>query len=265
MAIKKITLFFLSLLLMISCTVEQRAPRTSSLNTKSGPGRAVTETIYTSTGRLKDLGLYKNDFEKEAFNERDAIKRFQARVNLQATGVLDEATAQKLQSTYYLLNRDHFDNVMPESFIVINKTLRTIKYYKNSGLRVEYAGPVAIGRSYGTNSLSRSGVYKVQEKVVNRPWYGMNGKYKPEAGGSRYNPLGYRWIGMGDGRGIHGNSHGKSGYAGAHTPGLAETSGCHRMINSDIENDLYEKVAIGTPIYVGYEKELEARGIHQPK
>jgi len=108
-------------------------------------------------------------------------------------------------------------------------------------------------------------VYSVREKVVNRPWYGMNGKFEPVAGGSPWNPLGYRWIGMGEGRGIHGNSHGNSGYAGAHTPGLAETSGCHRMINSDIENDVYDKVAVGTTIYVGYDAELAAWGIHQPQ
>jgi lipoprotein-anchoring transpeptidase ErfK/SrfK len=69
------------------------------------------------------------------------------------------------------------------------------------------------------------------------------GKVVP--GGSPENPLKARWLGIFDGAGIHGidpSEYGTIGHAASH--------GCVRMRIPDVI-DLYPRVAVGTPIYIG--------------
>ena len=60
------------------------------------------------------------------------------------------------------------------------------------------------------------------------------------------NPLGYRWIEFDGVYGIHGTNKPESigGYV---------SNGCVRMIESDVE-DLYEKVQVGTPVKITYQR-----------
>ena len=69
------------------------------------------------------------------------------------------------------------------------------------------------------------------------------GKVVP--GGTPENPLKSRWLGIFNGAGIHGidpSEYGSIGHAASH--------GCVRMRIPDVE-DLYPRVPVGTPIYIG--------------
>ena len=57
------------------------------------------------------------------------------------------------------------------------------------------------------------------------------------------NPLKARWMGIFDGAGIHGTTDTAS-------LGSAASHGCVRMAIPDVI-DLYDRVDVGTPIYIG--------------
>ena len=62
-------------------------------------------------------------------------------------------------------------------------------------------------------------------------------------GGTPENPLKARWMGIFDGAGIHGTDDVAS-------LGSAASHGCVRMAVPDVI-ELYDRVDIGTPIYIG--------------
>ncbi|WIW69758.1 MULTISPECIES: L,D-transpeptidase [Anaerosinus] len=67
------------------------------------------------------------------------------------------------------------------------------------------------------------------------------------------NPLGYRWIEFDGVYGIHGTNKPESigGYV---------SNGCVRMVEADVE-DLYEKVQIGTPVKITYQRLIICEGL----
>jgi L,D-transpeptidase ErfK/SrfK len=122
--------------------------------------------------------------------------------------------------------------------IIVNLPARTLYWYKNGQLLRTF--PVGVGTSA---TQTPPGTRKVLEKAVH-PWW------QPPWGGAivppgPQNPLGTRWMGLGDGYGIHGtNAPDSIGYFVSH--------GCIRMYVPDVEW-LYEQVPVGTPVLLAYD------------
>lgn len=119
--------------------------------------------------------------------------------------------------------------------IIINKKTNQLGFYEDGLLSKVF--PVATGRQ---RSFTPEGNFRVINKQLNPPYYKKN-----IPGGSPYNPLGPRWLGLsapGGPYGIHGNSNPAS-------IGTYASNGCIRLFNNDILW-LYEQVPLGTPVII---------------
>lgn len=130
------------------------------------------------------------------------------------------------------------------TYITVDRNTFQLKLWKDLELAKTYT--VALGAAgYDTPS----GLYTIQNKQVdpvwtvpNSDWAGdMAGQVVP--GGSPENPLKARWLGVNGSVGIHGTSEDFS-------LGSAASHGCIRM-NVDDVIDLYDRVDVGTPVYIG--------------
>jgi lipoprotein-anchoring transpeptidase ErfK/SrfK len=98
-----------------------------------------------------------------------------------------------------------------------------------------YKFPVGIGKD-GATPL---GTFQVQDKVVNPPYHGPEGAI---AADDPANPIGERWISLGDGYGIHGTIEPDS-------IGKGESRGCVRMHNKDVEI-VYDLLTVGSEVVI---------------
>lgn len=128
------------------------------------------------------------------------------------------------------------------TYIVVDRSNFTLSLYKNLKLEKQYT--VAIGAiGYDTPA----GLYHIQSKQVDPVWNVPDSAWAGSLAGTTVppgpeNPLKARWMGIYNGAGIHGTSDiGSLGSAASH--------GCVRMEVPDVE-DLYERVDVGTPIYI---------------
>ena len=127
--------------------------------------------------------------------------------------------------------------------VTVSKTSTTVRVFVKGEQTVSYH--VAVGSSqYPTPE----GLYTVQSMQVDPPWNVPNSDWAGDLagqtipGGSPDNPLVARWIGFNGSVGFHGtNDIGSLGSAASH--------GCVRMDPVDVI-DLYERVAVGTPVLV---------------
>ena len=122
----------------------------------------------------------------------------------------------------------------------------TTKEVAEKYLELDREYTVAVGQ---VGLETPAGEYSIQDKQVdpvwtvpNSAWAGdMAGQVVP--GGVPENPLKARWMGIFNGAGIHGTDDtGSLGSAASH--------GCVRMAIPDVI-DLYDRVDVGTPIYIG--------------
>lgn len=121
--------------------------------------------------------------------------------------------------------------------LIINKGTNQLGYYVGGVLQKVF--PVATGRH---RSFTPEGKFTIINKYVNPPYYKKN-----IPGGSPYNPLGTRWLGLsapGGPFGIHGNSNPSS-------IGTYASNGCIRLHNKDVLW-LFEQIPIGTPVIIVY-------------
>jgi lipoprotein-anchoring transpeptidase ErfK/SrfK len=95
--------------------------------------------------------------------------------------------------------------------------------------------PVGIGKDGATPV----GAFRVQDKVVNPPYNGPEGAI---AADDEANPIGERWISLGDGYGIHGTIDPDS-------IGKSESRGCVRMHNNDIDK-VYDLLTVGSEVVI---------------
>jgi hypothetical protein len=119
--------------------------------------------------------------------------------------------------------------------ILVNKGTNQLAFYQDNQLVKVF--PIATGRN---PSFTPEGNYFIANKIVNPPYYKAN-----IPGGSPYNPLGPRWLGLsapGGSYGIHGNSN-------ATSIGTYASAGCIRLYNEDIIW-LYDRVPVGTPVKI---------------
>ena len=129
-------------------------------------------------------------------------------------------------STIITVDRSHF-------------RLRLFKY-----LRLSKSYAVAIGR---VGLSTPGGLYHVQDRQVNPSWHvphdswagSLQGQTIPPGPGD---PLVARWLGLGNGIGIHGTNE-------PFSIGSRASHGCIRMLPRDVI-DLYPRVPLGTPVYI---------------
>jgi len=113
-------------------------------------------------------------------------------------------------------------------------------------LRLSRRYGIAVGMAGLTTP---AGFYRIQDKQVDpawhvprSPWAGsLQGQTIP--GGAPDNPLKARWMGIANGVGIHGTAEDWS-------IGSRASHGCIRMHVPDVI-DLFDRVAVGTPVLIG--------------
>jgi lipoprotein-anchoring transpeptidase ErfK/SrfK len=129
-------------------------------------------------------------------------------------------------------------------YITVDRSNFELRLYRN--LKLEKTYGVAVGAAgYDTPT----GLYNIQDKQVDPAWHVPEREWAGKLagtvvpGGAPNNPLKARWMGIYNGAGIHGTSDtGSIGSAASH--------GCIRMQIEDVI-DLYDRVDIGTPVYIG--------------
>ena len=128
------------------------------------------------------------------------------------------------------------------TYMVVDRANFTLTLYRN--LKEEKQYTVAIGAlGYDTPT----GLYHIQNKQVDPVWNVPDSDWAGDLAGTTVppgpdNPLKARWMGIYDGAGIHGTTDtGSLGSAASH--------GCVRMAIPDVI-DLYDRVDVGTPIYI---------------
>ena len=129
------------------------------------------------------------------------------------------------------------------TYIVVDRSNFTLTLYRD--LEVEKQYTVAIG-AQGFDTPT--GLYSIQDKQVDPVWNVPDSDWAGSLAGQTIppgpdNPLKARWMGIYNGAGIHGTSDTAS-------LGSAASHGCVRMSVPDVI-DLYDRVDVGTPIYIG--------------
>lgn len=129
------------------------------------------------------------------------------------------------------------------TYITIDRGNFKLTLWKHLKVKKEYG--IAVGQS---GLETPEGLYTVQDKQVNPTWHVPTSSWAGDLAGQDIppgpgNPLVARWIGIADGAGIHGTDEPGS-------IGSAVSHGCVRMRVDDVI-DLYDRVPMGTPIYVG--------------
>ncbi len=129
------------------------------------------------------------------------------------------------------------------TYLVVNRANFTLTLYRNLEQEVQYT--VAIG-AQGFDTPT--GLYHIQDKQVDPVWNVPDSDWAGSLAGQSIppgpdNPLKARWMGIYNGAGIHGTTDTAS-------LGSAASHGCVRMAVEDVI-DLYDRVDVGTPIYIG--------------
>ncbi len=128
------------------------------------------------------------------------------------------------------------------TYIVVDRSTFTVTLYKNLQEVKQYT--VAIGAE---GFDTPTGLYHIQDKQVDPVWSVPDSDWAADLAGQTIptgpdNPLKARWMGIYDGAGFHGTSDvGSLGSAASH--------GCVRMAVPDVI-DLYDRVDVGTPVYI---------------
>jgi len=118
--------------------------------------------------------------------------------------------------------------------IVVDKTHFTLDLMAGGAVVKSYA--VGLGKENSTPV----GDFKIASRLKNPTWY-HDGKVIPF--GNPDNPLGTRWMGFDL------KSYGVHGTIAPESIGKAESLGCIRMLNADVE-ELFELVPVGTNIRI---------------
>ncbi len=129
------------------------------------------------------------------------------------------------------------------SYLVVDRSNFTLTLYRDLKLEKQYT--VAIGAE---GFDTPTGLYHIQDKQVDPVWNVPDSDWAGSLAGQSIppgpeNPLKARWMGIYNGAGIHGTTDTAS-------LGSAASHGCVRMSIPDVI-DLYDRVDVGTPIYIG--------------
>ncbi len=129
------------------------------------------------------------------------------------------------------------------TYITIDRTNFELRLWKN--LKLEKTYPIAVGMQ---GLETPAGTYTINDKQVNPSWHVPDSAWAGDLAGKVIppgpsDPIKARWMGFFDGAGIHGTDEISS-------IGSAASHGCVRMLIPDVI-DLYDRVPLGTPIYIG--------------
>jgi len=213
---------------------EQRARRALLVDTSETFGVATLaegargDDVRTFLRLLREHGGYDGPVSDTLGPEAmQGVRAFQRRRGLSVDGL----AGPQLRAT--LLRK-------LEAGVVIDRSARTLTFLRGR-YRVRRF-PVAVGMSqYPTPLGARTVVDKQVDPAwtpPDSPWAAELSTIPPGPG----NPLGTRWIGLGDAIGIHGT------YATA-SVGTAASHGCIRMLIPDVEW-LYEQLEMGSRVRI---------------
>jgi lipoprotein-anchoring transpeptidase ErfK/SrfK len=129
------------------------------------------------------------------------------------------------------------------TYILVSRETFTLRLYKNLKLTKTYR--IAVGQA---GLETPAGEYTINDKQVNPSWHVPLSPWAGALAGHIIppgpdDPIKARWMGFFDGAGIHGTVE-------TWSIGSAASHGCIRMTIPDVE-DLYPRVPLHTPIYVG--------------
>lgn len=129
------------------------------------------------------------------------------------------------------------------TYLLVSRETFTLRLYKQLKLVKTY--PIAVGMQ---GLETPAGLYRIDDKEVDPSWHVPLSAWAGDLAGRVIppgpdDPIKARWLGFYDGAGIHGTDEDWSiGHAASH--------GCIRMHIADVI-DLYPRVPLYTPIYVG--------------
>jgi lipoprotein-anchoring transpeptidase ErfK/SrfK len=129
------------------------------------------------------------------------------------------------------------------SYLTLDRATFTLRLWEHLKLAKTYT--VAVGQE---GLETPEGLYDIQEKQENPSWHVPDSAWAGDLAGQVIppgpeDPIKARWMGIFEGAGIHGTEETES-------LGSAASHGCVRMSIPDVE-ELYDRVEVGTPIYIG--------------
>jgi lipoprotein-anchoring transpeptidase ErfK/SrfK len=129
------------------------------------------------------------------------------------------------------------------SYLTLDRSTFTLRLWEHLKLAKTYT--VAVGME---GLETPEGGYEIEEKEENPTWHVPESSWAGSLAGQDIppgpsNPIKARWMAIYEGAGIHGTEETES-------LGSAASHGCVRMAISDVE-ELYDRVEVGTPIYIG--------------
>ncbi len=129
------------------------------------------------------------------------------------------------------------------SYLTLDRSTFTLRLWEH--LKPAKSYTVAVGME---GLETPEGLYHIQEKQENPSWHVPNSAWAGSLAGQVIppgpaDPIKARWMGIYEGAGIHGTEETSS-------LGSAASHGCVRMAIPDVE-ELYDRVEVGTPIYIG--------------
>ena len=129
------------------------------------------------------------------------------------------------------------------SYLTLDRATFTLRLWEHLKLAKTYT--VAVGQE---GLETPEGLYAIQEKEENPTWHVPESSWAGSLAGQDIppgpaNPIKARWMGIFEGAGIHGTEE-------TWSLGSAASHGCIRMSIPDVE-ELYDRVEVGTPIYIG--------------
>ncbi len=129
------------------------------------------------------------------------------------------------------------------TYLTLDRSTYTLRFWKDLKLAKSYT--VAVGQE---GLETPEGLYHIQDKQMEPTWHVPESDWAGSLAGQDIppgpsNPLKARWMGIYEGAGIHGTEETSS-------LGTAASHGCVRMSIEDVI-DLYDRVEVGTPIYIG--------------
>ena len=129
------------------------------------------------------------------------------------------------------------------SYLTLDRATFTLRLWEHLKLAKTYT--VAVGQE---GLETPEGLYDIQEKQENPSWHVPDSAWAGDLAGQVIppgpeDPIKARWMAIFEGAGIHGTEE-------TYSLGHAESHGCVRMSIPDVE-ELYDRVEVGTPIYIG--------------
>jgi hypothetical protein len=128
-------------------------------------------------------------------------------------------------------------------YLTVDRSNFQLKLWDNLKLAKTY--PIAVGMQ---GLETPAGTYTIDDKQVDPSWHVPDSAWAGDLAGKVIppgpdDPIKARWMGFYNGAGIHGTDE-------VDSIGSAASHGCVRMTIPDVE-DLYDRVPLGTPIYIG--------------